>query len=153
MKWERPALERAALAGLPADDPLVVAQRRRLVGALEEARIATYLLGVEFEELRIPFAIRADAWLTRTRRLLVATERPPLVDCVPAAGGSGAVRARVPPCGAPANGRLRSVPDGSGAQRRAVDDDHRRDPRQKRTEAARSGAIRAPSAGAGPTQR
>lgn len=60
--------ETAALASLPVDDPIVVAERRRLTEAIEQVHHSAKLLGLDPLERYAPFAVRADAWLWRTRR-------------------------------------------------------------------------------------
>jgi len=66
--------ERLALAALPANDPLAQDHRGRLVTSLEEARAAAYVLGLHPGSVSraawTPFAIRADAWLWGTSKLL-----------------------------------------------------------------------------------
>ena len=135
--------ERAALADLPVDDPLLVAQRRRLVDALEEARIAAYLLGLDYDSLQIPFAIRADAWLTRARRLLEATAGlvQPFgsgLDTV----GSGAIRTASDARHLRGGSARPAPPDRSGRIRTAADAQRRLAGHNQRTRPARSGAHR-----------
>lgn len=60
--------ERDALAALPPDDPLVRAEHRRLIEAIEQVHHSAYLLGLDPVASYAPFTVRADAWLHRTRR-------------------------------------------------------------------------------------
>lgn len=60
--------EAAMLAALPADDPLVLAEHRRLVDAVEWVHRSARLLGLDPIAHYAPFSIRADAWLWRTSR-------------------------------------------------------------------------------------
>jgi len=55
-----------ALASLPPDDPLVVAEHRRLVAALEQLHRSARLLGLDPIEQYAPMATRVDAWLHRS---------------------------------------------------------------------------------------
>lgn len=55
------------MAGLPADDPLVVAQMRRFIHACEEMHTAASLLGIG-PPSHATFPDRADAWLYRVQR-------------------------------------------------------------------------------------
>lgn len=59
--------ERDALAGLPVDDPLVRAEHRRLLEAVEQVHRSARLLGLDPIEQYAPLRLRADAWLYRTR--------------------------------------------------------------------------------------
>jgi hypothetical protein len=61
--------ERWALAALPADDPLVRAEHRRLVEAIEQVHRSARLLGLDPIEQYAPFDVRCDAWLWRTREV------------------------------------------------------------------------------------
>lgn len=60
--------QRDLLADLPADDPLVLAEHRRLVAAIEQVHHSAHLLGLDPVEAYVPFSVRADAWLYRVER-------------------------------------------------------------------------------------
>ena len=66
--------ERDAIAALPPNDPIAVRLRLRFVDVLEESRRLAYVLGVTATPGAplAPFPDRADAWLTRARRLIEA---------------------------------------------------------------------------------
>jgi hypothetical protein len=57
--------EAASLATLPPDDPIVCAERRRLVDAMDQVRRSARLLGLDPATLAGPFRVRCDAWLWR----------------------------------------------------------------------------------------
>jgi hypothetical protein len=58
-------LEREMLAVLPADDPLVLAEHRRLIEAVEQVHRSCSLLGLNPIDAYASFSVRADAWCWR----------------------------------------------------------------------------------------
>lgn len=55
-----------ALASLPSDDPIVRAEHRRLIEAIEQLHHSARLLGLDPLEQYAPLAVRVDAWLHRS---------------------------------------------------------------------------------------
>jgi hypothetical protein len=68
MSASRSDLEHWALAALPPDDSLMVAEKRRLVEALEAVHRSARGLGLDPIEQYASFATRCDAWLYRAEQ-------------------------------------------------------------------------------------
>lgn len=60
--------ERDALLSLPADDPLVLAEHRRLIEAIEQVHRSARLLGLDPVEQYAALGVRVDAWQWRVER-------------------------------------------------------------------------------------
>jgi hypothetical protein len=73
--------QRLVLASLPADDPLLIVERRRLIEAVEQVRRSAQLLGLDPIDQYASLALRADAWqhrVERGRRSWRALHRTPI---------------------------------------------------------------------------
>lgn len=64
----RSTRERWALASLPPDDPLVLAEHRRLVEAVEQVHRSARLLGLSPVAQYAGISTRCDAWMWRVER-------------------------------------------------------------------------------------
>jgi hypothetical protein len=68
--------ERWPLASLPPDDPLVLAEHRRLLDAVDQVHRSARRLGLDPIEQYASLGVRVDAWLRRTGARLIGGRQP-----------------------------------------------------------------------------